>query len=46
MGIILYVMLEFCFMCVGMLVYVCVDRVVFGVWDVKIGVVGFVMNLL
>lgn len=41
--VIFYVMLEFCLMCVGVLVYSCIFWVVFGVFDEKIGVVGSVM---
>jgi tRNA(adenine34) deaminase len=42
----LYVTLEPCSMCAGMLVHARVKRVVFGAWDAKTGAAGSVMNLL
>lgn len=42
----LYVMFELCVMCVGVMIYSCIGCVVFGVCDVKIGVVGFLMDVL
>ena len=45
-GTTLYVTLEPCSMCAGMLVHARVDRVVFGAWDAKTGAAGSVMNLL
>ena len=42
----LYVTLEPCSMCAGMLVHARVKRVVFGAKDVKTGAAGSVMNLL
>lgn len=43
---ILYVIFELCLMCVGLLVYSCIKWFVYGVKDVKMGFVGFIMNLL
>lgn len=40
-----YVMLEFCVMCFGVMMYVCLVCVVYGVVDLKIGVCGLVVNL-
>ena len=42
----LYVTLEPCSMCAGMLVHARIKRVVFGAWDAKTGAAGSVMNLL
>ncbi|NDW20614.1 tRNA adenosine(34) deaminase TadA [Alteromonas hispanica] len=42
----LYVTLEPCSMCAGMLIHARVKRVVFGAWDAKTGSAGSVMNLL
>jgi len=42
----LYVTLEPCAMCAGALVLARVDRVVFGAWDPKAGMVGSVADLL
>ncbi|MGK0526965.1 MAG: tRNA(adenine34) deaminase [Alteromonadales bacterium] len=42
----LYVTLEPCSMCAGMLVHARVKRVVFGAKDAKTGAAGSVMNLL
>lgn len=43
-GCILYVIFELCVMCSGVIMYVCIVCVVFGVIDFKIGVVGSVIN--
>ena len=45
-GCTLYVTLEPCAMCAGALVLARVDRVVFGAWDEKAGMVGSVGDLL
>ncbi|MEW9797621.1 tRNA adenosine(34) deaminase TadA [Alteromonas sp. CYL-A6] len=45
-GTTLYVTLEPCPMCAGLLVHSRVSRVVFGAWDAKSGAAGSVMNLL
>ena len=45
-GCTLYVTLEPCAMCAGALVLARVDRVVFGAWDDKAGMVGSVTDLL
>jgi tRNA(Arg) A34 adenosine deaminase TadA len=45
-GCTLYVTLEPCAMCAGALVLARVDRVVFGAWDDKAGMVGSVEDLL
>ena len=45
-GCTLYVTLEPCAMCAGALVLARVDRVVFGAWDDKAGMVGSVGDLL
>ena len=42
----LYVTLEPCSMCAGMLVHARIKRVVFGAWDTKTGAAGSVMNIL
>jgi tRNA(adenine34) deaminase len=45
-GCTLYVTLEPCAMCAGALVLARVDRVVFGAWDEKAGMVGSVGDVL
>jgi tRNA(adenine34) deaminase len=45
-GCTLYVTLEPCAMCAGAIVLARVDRVVFGAWDAKAGMVGSVGDLL
>ena len=45
-GATLYVTLEPCAMCAGAIVLARVDRVVFGAWDEKAGMVGSVGDLL
>lgn len=45
-GSMLYVMLEFCVMCVMVIVYVCVVWLVYGVSDLKIGVCGSVFDFI
>ena len=45
-GCTLYVTLEPCAMCAGAIVLARVDRVVFGAWDEKAGMVGSVGDLL
>lgn len=45
-GCTLYVTLEPCAMCAGAIVLARVDRVVFGAWDPKAGMVGSVGDLL
>jgi len=45
-GCTLYVTLEPCAMCAGAIVLSRVDRVVFGAWDPKAGMVGSVGDLL
>jgi tRNA(adenine34) deaminase len=45
-GCTLYVTLEPCAMCAGALVLARVERVVFGAWDPKAGMVGSVADLL
>jgi tRNA(adenine34) deaminase len=45
-GCTLYVTLEPCAMCAGALVLARVDRVVFGAWDDKAGMVGSVGDIL
>ena len=45
-GCILYVTLEPCAMCAGAIVLARLDRVVFGAWDDKAGMVGSVGDLL
>lgn len=45
-GCILYVILELCVMCVGIIVMSCILRVVYGVDDFKGGCSGSLMNLL
>jgi tRNA(adenine34) deaminase len=45
-GCTLYVTLEPCAMCAGAIVLARVDRVVFGAWDAKAGMVGSVDDLL
>jgi tRNA(adenine34) deaminase len=45
-GCTLYVTLEPCAMCAGALVLARVERVVFGAWDEKAGMVGSVEDLL
>lgn len=42
----LYVTLEPCAMCAGLIVHARVKRVVFGAWDTKTGAAGSVMQLL
>lgn len=44
--VILYVILEFCLMCVGGIVLLWVKWVVYGVSDLKGGCVGILMNFL
>jgi len=45
-GCTLYVTLEPCAMCAGAIVLARVDRVVFGAWDAKAGMVGSVGDLV
>lgn len=45
-GCTLYVTLEPCAMCAGAIVLARIDRVVFGAWDPKAGMVGSVADLL
>ena len=45
-GCTLYVTLEPCAMCAGAILLARVDRVVFGAWDAKAGMVGSVGDLL
>ena len=45
-GCTLYVTLEPCAMCAGAIVLARVDRVVFGAWDAKAGMVGSVGDVL
>jgi tRNA(adenine34) deaminase len=45
-GCTLYVTLEPCAMCAGAIVLSRLDRVVFGAWDLKAGMVGSVGDLL
>jgi tRNA(adenine34) deaminase len=45
-GCTLYVTLEPCAMCAGAIVLARMDRVVFGAWDPKAGMVGSVYDLL
>ncbi len=45
-GCTLYVTLEPCAMCAGAIVLARIDRVVFGAWDPKAGMVGSVGDLL
>jgi tRNA(adenine34) deaminase len=45
-GCTLYVTLEPCAMCAGAIVLARVDRVVFGAWDPKAGMVGSIGDLL
>jgi tRNA(adenine34) deaminase len=45
-GCTLYVTLEPCAMCAGAIVLARLDRVVFGAWDPKAGMVGSVADLL
>lgn len=45
LGVMFYVMLELCVMCVMVLVYVCIGWVVYVVIDFKIGVVGSVFDM-
>jgi len=45
-GCTLYVTLEPCAMCAGAIVLARIDRVVFGAWDPKAGMVGSVYDLL
>lgn len=45
-GCTLYVTLEPCAMCAGAIVLSRIDRVVFGAWDPKAGMVGSVADLL
>lgn len=45
-GCTLYVTLEPCAMCAGAIVLARLDRVVFGAWDAKAGMVGSVSDLL
>jgi tRNA(adenine34) deaminase len=45
-GCTLYVTLEPCAMCAGAIVLSRIDRVVFGAWDEKAGMVGSVADLL
>lgn len=42
----LYVTLEPCAMCAGLIVHARIKRVVFGAWDTKTGAAGSVMQLL
>lgn len=42
----LYVILEFCVMCVGIIIMSCILKVVYGVIDFKGGCLGSFMNLL
>lgn len=41
----LFVMFEFCVMCVGVIMYVWISCVIYGVCDLKIGVYGSVVDL-
>lgn len=45
-GVIFYVIFEFCLMCVGVVVFLWVEKVVFGVFDFKGGCLGMIMNFL
>ena len=45
-GCALYVTLEPCAMCAGAIVLARIDRVVFGAWDAKAGMVGSIADLL
>ena len=45
-GCALYVTLEPCAMCAGAIVLARLDRVVFGAWDAKAGMVGSIADLL
>lgn len=46
LGCALYVTLEPCAMCAGLMVHSRIDRVVFGTTDLKTGAAGSVLNLL
>jgi len=46
LGCTLYVTLEPCAMCAGLMVHSRIDRVVFGTTDLKTGAAGSVLNLL
>lgn len=45
-NVLFFVILEFCFMCSGVMILFCVVEVYFGVYDLKGGIVGILMNFL